>query len=130
MKLQDAEGYVVMAAAAAVLLAVVYVMTRGVKGAVHDTTSGAVGAVAGAVTGVVDGVSDAAGIPNTGQTTTDPRVARWLIDAAGYWQASLWSGVPALMQAMTMPEGSGTPPPAGSALALRFPQTGGATGSW
>ncbi|MFT3665579.1 hypothetical protein [Piscinibacter sp.] len=86
--------------------------------------TGAVKAADGAVTGAVGTVGAGIGVPTPGQVTTDPLVARWLIDTEGYFPASQWSSAPALMQAIFLAAGSGSPPPAGSAVALRF-GTGG-----
>lgn len=82
--------------------------------------SAAVGAVTGVTTGVVSGVSEVVGIPTPLDTTTDAKVARWMIDTQGYWTASLWCGVPAMWNAAQMEPGTGTPPPAGSQLAQKF----------
>jgi hypothetical protein len=97
----------------------------------------AVSAAGGAVTGVVGGIGDQFGLPTPSQTTTDPAVARWIMDdpRGGYRLASMWASAVAFAEALAMPSGSGTPPPANSAVAQRFPPyvdmgTGGATGGW
>lgn len=87
----------------------------GVKGAAKAAGGAAVDAAGGAVTGVVDGVSGAVGLPSTDDTTTDAAVARWIIDQHGYFTASKWAGVPALVKAATMAAGSGVPPKPGTA---------------
>lgn len=98
---------------------------RGVSGmsaggVASSVASGAVNAVGGVVSGAVGAVGSAVGLPTPSQTTTDAAVARWIIDNAGYWEASKWAGAPALFQAMTMTAGTGTPPPPGSAAAQAF----------
>lgn len=98
-------------------LAAVYVWHRGIAGAAKDIGGAAVDAVGGVASGVVGGVSEAVGIPTPSQTTTDPKVARWIIDHYGYWEASKWSGAPALAQAWWMDSGTGTAPAAESELA-------------
>lgn len=118
-------GQVVTIGAGAVL--VLYVLRNGVKGAAHDIGEGAVDLVVdtagGVAGGVIDGVSTAAGIPTTQDTTTNPAVARYIMDhqQGGQLQASLWSGAPAYMKALFMDPGTGTPPPPGTKLAARFP---------
>jgi hypothetical protein len=115
----NATGVLAIAGA----LVVLYIIVRGPKAAAKDAAKGAVGLAGAVVTGTVDGVSEAIGIPTTDDTTTDPRVARYIIDHpdGGYWAASAWAGVPALVQGAAMPAWSGSPPPAGTKLARRFP---------
>jgi hypothetical protein len=75
----------------------------------------AAAAVPGAVvTGGLDIASAALGIPGPSETSTDPRVARWIVDNYGWFMASKWVGVPALVSAGSLQAGTGTPPPAGS----------------
>ncbi len=120
--LGQAEGTTLMAAGLVALVAVIYVFKRGPGQVAADAGKAAAGAVAAAAGGVATGVADAGsgvvGIPTTEQTTTDPSVARWLIDNYGYWDAVKWSGAPALFSAIGMDAGTGTPPPAGSAVAV------------
>lgn len=76
---------------------------------------------AGAVaSGAVGAVGASVGLPTPDETTTDPKVARWIIDREGYFEASKWAGAPALARAMFMDAGTGTPPPANSAAGRRF----------
>jgi hypothetical protein len=98
-------------------LVAVYVWHRGVAGAAKDVGGAAVDAAGGVVTGVVDGVSGAVGLPSTDETTTDAAVARYVIDRAGYFEASKWAGAGALFKALMMPAGSGAPPAPGTPLA-------------
>lgn len=93
----------------------------GVSQAASAAGSAVVSAGVGAATGVVGGLGEVAGLPLPSDTTTDPRVARWLIDREGYFTASQWVGLPALWAAASLPAGSGTAPPAGSAIARAFP---------
>lgn len=116
---------------AAILAAVVvlaWIGRRGVAGAASDAGAAVVNAAGGAVSGAVGAVSSGVGIPTPAQTTTDARVARWIIDQHGYMTASMWSGAPALFAAMGMAPGTGTPPPAssaaGMALGVALPTTG------
>lgn len=46
--------------------------------------------------------------------------ARWLIDREGYFTASKWFTLGALASAWAMTAGSGTPPPASSAIGRHF----------
>lgn len=110
------------AALVALLVGALWVRSRGGVGgaaqavggaavdAVAGLASGAVQAAGGVASGAVSGASGAVGLPTPSQTVTDPRHARWLIDNAGLWQASKWSGVPALTKALTMQAGTGVRP--------------------
>ena len=114
--LGEAEGTAMMVAGLVAIVAVIYVMKNPAS-----LGKAAVGAAGAVVTGTVDAASTAVGIPTTEQTTTDPAVARWLIDNYGYLDASKWCGVPALFNGALMAAGTGTPPPAGSAVAAAHP---------
>lgn len=107
----------ITAAALGLGLVAVYVWSRGVSGAASDVGKAAVNLAGGVATGVVDGVSGAVGIPTTSDTTTDPLVARWIIDNYGYFEASKWAGAPALLKGWWMDAGTGKAPDAGSTLA-------------
>jgi hypothetical protein len=126
--LGQAEGTALLVAGALALVAVLYVVKRGPGQVAADAGKAAAGAVVAAAGGVATGVADAGsgalGIPTTEQTTTDPSVARWLIDNYGYLDASEWSGAPALLKGAWMEAGTGTPPPAGSPVALAHPTNG------
>lgn len=93
----------------------------GVAAAASSAGAAVVDAAGGVASGAVGAVSAGVGLPTPSDTTTDARVARWLIDNVGWWQASLWSGVPALLAAGSLPAGSGVAPPAGSKIAAAFP---------
>lgn len=121
MRAPAVPATVILAALAAGGLAFYVWRKGGVSQAAQALGAGAVRAVDGAASGVVGAVGEVAGLPTPSQTTTDPYVARWLIDRAGYFQASLWASAPALLRAATMPAGSGRPPSAGSLLAAQFP---------
>lgn len=115
---RSAAGLEGLALAAVVLGAAYWVWRKGgLTAAASSIGAGVVSAVGGATSGAVGAVGAAVGLPTPDETTTDPRVARWIIDQAGYFTASKWAGVPALLEAVTLPAGSGTPPPAGSAAA-------------
>jgi hypothetical protein len=99
----------------------------------------AAGAIANAaVTAPVTAVSAAVGIPTPADTTTDPLVARWILDypgTGGPLAASQWASVSALYQAVfNLPAGSGVPGPVGTAVNAAFPPpidwTSGSSGSW
>lgn len=121
--LGQAEGTVLLVAGGLALVAVLYVLKKGVGPAAAQAGAAVVDAAGSAVSGGVGAVSTAAGIPTPDQTTTDAGVARWLIDNYGYWDASQWAGAPALFRAMTMSAGSGTAPAAGTAVANAHPAT-------
>lgn len=93
----------------------------GVSQAATAVGSAAVQAATGAATGVVGGLGEVAGLPLPSDTTTDPRIARWLIDREGWLTASQWSGLPALWAAMSLPAGSGVAPAPGTKLYAAFP---------
>ena len=111
------NGLLVLAGLAVAGVATFYVLKTGGLGkaavtAVGDITSGAVGAIGAAV-----------GLPTPDETTTDPAVARWIIDhpQGGQFEASKWAGASTYLAAMSMASGSGNPPPTGTGLAARFP---------
>lgn len=74
------------------------------------------------ITAALDVASDAVGIPGPSDTTTDPQVARWIVDNYGYITASKWAGVPALFSALALPQGSGTPPAPGTPAYAAMPK--------
>ena len=118
-----------------------YVLAKGgignaAAGAGAAVVNAAADAIGGATTGAVGAVGAQVGLPTPDQTTTDPRVSRYIIDhpGGGYFAASKWSSATALAQAMMLPEFGGYEPPHGSSIALAFPSdvyfSGGATGGW
>jgi hypothetical protein len=112
-------------------VAAFYVWRKGSIGAAASSAGAAVvNAAGGVASGAVGAIGASVGLPTPDQTTTDPAVARWLIDRAGYFTASQWAGVPALLSAWSMPAGSGTPPPPGSAIAAAFPPVPMTTGDF
>jgi hypothetical protein len=112
----------VLAGALGVGLVAFYVWKKGgVTGAAKAAGTAAVDAAVGVSSGVVGGIGSAVGLPTPDETTTDPAVSRWIIDNYGWFTATKWSGAVALARAMMMGEGSGTPPPAGSAIAEALP---------
>lgn len=121
----DKNTLIVGAAVLGLGVAALYVWKKGgaanAAAAVGQAAgSAAVAVVGGVATGTVNAVSNAVSLPTTDQTTTDPKVARWIIDNAGHFEATKWAGVPALAKALFMAPGSGYPPPAGSAAGKRF----------
>lgn len=121
MKLNPPE--MLMAAAAVALVgAGLFIWKKGGVGAAAAAVgAGAVNTAGAVVSGGVGAIGSAVGLPTPSQTTTDAKVARWIVDTYGYFEASKWAGAGALWQAMLMDEGSGTPPPAGSDLAKALP---------
>lgn len=59
-------------------------------------------------------------VPPPEEVSDDAAEARWLIDRTNYWTAGKWFTTGALIRAAMMDVGSGTPPPAGTALARAF----------
>ncbi|MDN3923328.1 hypothetical protein [Roseateles violae] len=105
---------------AAAGLALYVVKKGGVAPAAAAIGETAVKVAGGVATGAVGEIGATVGLPKPSQTTTDPAVSRWLIDNAGHVDASQWSGAGAYLRALFLPEGSGTPPPAGSDVARQF----------
>lgn len=121
-----ATGVALTAAAVAAGLLALYVIRKGGLGNAAGAAGAAIGgaavrAVGGAATGAIDAASAAAGIPGPSETSTDPRVVRWIIDNYGYLVASKWAGVPALLSALSMAAGTGTAPAPGTAAYSAMP---------
>lgn len=114
----------------------VYMYFRGLGGVAEDVGRAVPKIIGGVFKGAIDETGQAIGLPALSDITTDPGVARWIIDAprGGYLAASEWSSAAALFKATTMPAGSGTPPAANSKIGQLFPpvieSAGGATGAW
>lgn len=98
------------------------------KGGLVNAAAAAGGAVVdaagAAASGAVGAIGATVGLPTPAETTTDPAVARWIIDHpnGGQLEASKWAGAPAYFRAQFMATGSGTPPPEGSGLLALFPR--------
>lgn len=112
-------GAGLVAAGLAVALVAFYIWQRGsvaaaAAGAGQAAGRAVVGAAGGLVVGGVSAASEVVGLPTPSDTMTDPAHVRFFIDRAGYWTASQWAGVPALVAAARMDAGTGTPPPANS----------------
>lgn len=118
------------------VVALLYVLMKGgVRNAAASAAEAAAGAVVDVGVGVVDGTGQAVGLPPLADITTDPAVARWIIDApnGGYWEASFWSSATALARGWAMAEGTGKPPPRGSRIEELFPTSvnvSGVSGGW
>lgn len=113
----------VVAAAGAVGVVVVglYVWKMGgIANAAKGAAGAAVDVAEGAAVGTVGAIGERFGLPTPDQTTTDPAVARWIIDNYGQMEASKWSSAWAYARSQFMSEGSGVSPPAGSDLARYF----------
>lgn len=112
---------IVLAGVGAAGLVAFYIWKKGgVSNAAQALGAGAVQAADGVITGAVGQAGAAVGLPLPSQTTTDPAVARWLIDQVGHFDASKWASAGAYTRALFMDAGSGTPPPAGSDVARQF----------
>ena len=104
-----------------VLAFLLWARSRGGPAGVGQAVGAAVvDAAGGLVSGSVGAAGEAVGLPTPGQTITDPKQARWLIDRAGHFEASRWAGAYALIAALRLPPGSGHPPPIDSAAGQRF----------
>lgn len=110
----------------------------GISEAAKNAGAGLVNAGASAITGAVGAVGAQVDLPTPDQTSRDPAVARWIMDQpdGGQIAASEWSSAAAYLKALTMPSGSGTPPPVGSPVYAQFQGdiidmgTGSMTGDW
>lgn len=92
----------------------------GVAAVAGSVVTGSVEAAGEVVTGTVGAAGQVVGLPTPAQTTDDPRVARWLIDNVSLFDASKWATATALIKAVLMDSGTGTPPTAGTAVAQVF----------
>jgi hypothetical protein len=114
-----ATAIVVLVAGVAAAL---YVWKKGgVAQAASSIGAAAVNVAGAAASGAVGAIGSSVGLPTPDQTTTDPKVARYLVDRAGWLFASKWSSAGALFTAASMNVGSGTPPPAGGPIAAALP---------
>jgi hypothetical protein len=96
----------------------------GIGKAAAAAGAAAVDAAGDFTVGAVGEIGAAVGLPTPAETTTDPAVARWIIDHpnGGQFEASKWAGAPAYLRAQFLDAGSGTPPPEGSGLYALFPR--------
>lgn len=122
MKLPPLHGVALVAAGLAVVAVAAYVWRKGgIAPAGAAIGAGAVQLVGGVASGAVGAVGASVGLPTPAETTIDAGEARYLIDRLGWFEASKWSGAPALFAAMRLDAGTGTPPhpstPAGRMLA-------------
>jgi hypothetical protein len=109
-------------AAGVVALVAFYVVKRGgLVGAAQGAGAAVVNAAGAAASGAVGAIGSSVGLPTPDETTTDPAVARWLIDNAGQMAASKWASAGAYLRAQLMSAGSGTAPAPGSTIAKAFP---------
>ena len=113
----------------ALALGAYVVFKGGINGAAAAAGEAAVNAVAnaaqGAATGAVNAIGSSVGLPTSRETTDDPYISRWIMDAdgGGKLEASRWSTSSAFINALTIAEGDGVPPVAGSKLASFFPRS-------
>lgn len=125
IKLQTPTDYAIAAGLVGALLLGVLVWRKGLGGAAASVGQAAATAAVdlgeGVVVGTAGAVGGVVGLPSPDDTTQDPRVARWIIDQHGYFEASKWASAGALWSGWMLPYGTGTPPPAGSALARALP---------
>lgn len=112
-----------------------FVAVKGLRGAV----GAAGGAIVDAAGAVILGADDALGLPKDIMDfppgfagISDPKIARYVWDHPNGGLSSVLyrATYSATTGAARMPEGSGTAPPAGSALAELFPPFSGVVGDW
>lgn len=94
--------------------------------------SGIINAATGAVTGTVDATGQIVGLPALADITTDPYVARYIMDHpnGGKLAASKYASAAAFAGALWLDEWSGHTPPAGSKIEQLFPPDAYTAGSW
>lgn len=111
----------------AIGIGVFVMMKGGFANAFQAIGAGAVDAVTGAAVGAVDATGQTIGLPALSDITTDPYVARYVMDHpdGGYLSASKWSSAAALVQAGFLDQYSGHVPPAGSKIYAVFPPSSG-----
>lgn len=113
---------------------VAFIAFKGIKGAAAAATGAVVDAAGGIITGADQaiGIDGPLGFPPGFAGTNDAGVTRWIMDHpnGGYSSAVYRSTASALYGALRMDEGSGTMPPADSALYQMFPPFSGTSGSW
>ena len=117
---RDNTGTIVLIGGGLLLL---WIITRSPSKVAGDIARGAV-AVGGEVAkGVVDESGQIVGLPALENMTTDPYVARYILDHpnGGQFAASVWSSLPALARAQFLPEYGGHMPTPGSVIYNKFP---------
>lgn len=104
-------------------LLLLWIITRGPAKVAGDIARGAVAVGGEVVKGVVDETGQQVGLPALSDMTTDPYVARYIMDHpnGGQIAASVWSSLPALARAEFLPQYSGHMPDVGSAIYKKFP---------
>lgn len=118
----EAVGIAIVAGLVGLGLVGLYVWKKGgIANAAAGVGGAVVDAAGGVASGVVGGIGESVGLPTPAQTSTDAEVSRWIIDNYGWFEASKWTGAPALARAMLMDAGTGKPPAPGTDLAQRFP---------
>ena len=129
----------ILAGVGALGIAALYVWRKGsLNAAGQSLGTAAVEAASGVVQGIgqatgqvftqgVGAVGSSVGLPTPSETVDDARVVRWIIDNVGYFEGSKWGTAAAFWSALMMADGSGVPPPAGSAAALAFGRSASST---
>lgn len=104
-------------------LLILWIMARGPAKFAGDVARGAVAVGGEVVKGVVDETGQQVGLPALADLTTDPYVARYIMDHpnGGQLAASVWSSLPALARAEFLPQYSGHMPDPGTAIYQKFP---------
>ena len=117
---RDNTGTLVLIGGGLLLL---WIITRSPSKVAGDIARGAVAAGGEVVKGVVDEGGQIVGLPALESMTTDPYVARYIMDHpnGGLFDASLWASLPAFAQAQFLPEFSGHMPDPGTVIYNKFP---------
>ncbi len=104
-------------------LLLLWIITRTPSKVAGDIARGAVSVGKEVVTGVVDETGQTVGLPSLANMTSDPYVARYILDHpnGGQVAASVWASLPAFAQAQFLPTYSGHMPEYGSVIYQKFP---------
>jgi hypothetical protein len=117
---RDNTGTIVLIGGGLLLL---WIITRSPSKVAGDLARGVVAASGEVVTGVVDEGGRIVGLPALADLTTDPYVARYIMDHpdGGHFAASVWASLPAFAQAEFLPTYSGHMPAPDSTIYRKFP---------
>lgn len=104
----------------------------GFANAAEKAGEGLVNAAGGLIKGGVDAVGQGVGLPALSDITTDPYVARYIMDhpAGGQIAATKYSSAAAYAGALWLDNYSGHTPPVGSKIATLFPPDAYSVGDW
>lgn len=117
---RDNTGTLVLIGGGLLLL---WIITRSPSKVAGDVARGVVSAGGEVVKATVDESGQIVGLPSLDDMTSDPFVARYIMDHpnGGQFSASVWASLPAFARAQFLPQYSGHMPSVGSAIYNKFP---------